>query len=227
MQERHGRATYEEKLKRRQEREAAGKKMGGKPPKEPEAGPKDKEQMNFTHGSCRARKGTSYRAQRQAVVRTVTSWWRHKRDKQEMEPARTNWAPEVRGWFAHSKGTGARGTGHRAAGSREHPSAEDRAVPECPADADAVTAMQHVCRRPIYSKRPVPWDFGAFICAGCVHGVNLKRLPWQEDNWGSGSRWTTVAPERAPTVGGCLHHDPSRTTSIPPKLGSEASPVVY
>ena len=66
-QERHAveRAEYEEKLKRRQEREAAtGKKVGGKPP-EPEAGPKDKDQVNF-HGSCRARKGTSYRATTQS-----------------------------------------------------------------------------------------------------------------------------------------------------------------
>ena len=42
------RAEYEAKLKRRQERtEATGKKVGGRPPKEPEAGPREKDQVNF------------------------------------------------------------------------------------------------------------------------------------------------------------------------------------
>ena len=40
------RAEYEAKLKRRQERaEATGKKVGGRPPKEPEAGPREKDQV--------------------------------------------------------------------------------------------------------------------------------------------------------------------------------------
>ena len=59
-QERHERerADYEEKMKRRQEREAAtGKKMGGRPPKEPEAGPKEKDQVNFTDEESRIMPG--------------------------------------------------------------------------------------------------------------------------------------------------------------------------
>ena len=61
-QERHAveRAEYEAKLKRRQERAAAtGKKVGGKPPKEPEAGPKDKDQVNFTDEESRIMPGAN------------------------------------------------------------------------------------------------------------------------------------------------------------------------
>ena len=48
------RAEYEAKLKRRQERaEATGKKVGGRPPKEPEAGPREKDQVNFTDEESR------------------------------------------------------------------------------------------------------------------------------------------------------------------------------
>ena len=54
------RAEYEAKLKRRQEREAAtGKKVGGRPPKEPEAGPKEKDQVNFTDEESRIMPGAN------------------------------------------------------------------------------------------------------------------------------------------------------------------------
>ena len=99
-QERHAveRAEYEEKLKRRQEREAAtGKKMGGRPPKEPESGPKDKDQVNFTDEESRIMPGAKgdfiqgYNAQ--AVVEqdshlvVATHVSQAANDKQEMEPA--------------------------------------------------------------------------------------------------------------------------------------------
>ena len=81
-QERHAaeQAEYEEKLKRRQEREAAtGKKMGGRPPKEPEAGPKEKDQVNFTDEESRIMPGASgefvqgYNVQ--AAVDHESIWW--------------------------------------------------------------------------------------------------------------------------------------------------------
>ena len=83
-QERHAaeQAEYEAKLKRRQEREAAtGKKLGGRPPNKPKAGPKEKDQVNFTdeeHASCQALTGSSYRVttHKRWWSRTVTWWWR-------------------------------------------------------------------------------------------------------------------------------------------------------
>ena len=136
-QERHAveRAEYEEKLKRRQEREAAtGKKMGGRPPKEPEAGPKDKDQVNFTDEESRIMPGAKgdfiqgYNAQ--AVVEqdshivVATHVSQAANDKQEMEPA-LNELKKVEAGQAGSAGGGCRvpqqgergavrGTGHRA-----------------------------------------------------------------------------------------------------------------
>ncbi len=55
-QERHAaeRAEYEAKMQRREQREAqTGKKAGGRPPQEPQAGPKDKDQVNFTDEQSR------------------------------------------------------------------------------------------------------------------------------------------------------------------------------
>ena len=47
-------AEYEQKLKRRKEKEEqTGKKPGGRPPKAPQAGPKDKDQVNFTDEESR------------------------------------------------------------------------------------------------------------------------------------------------------------------------------
>ena len=74
------RAEYEAKLKRRQERaEATGKKVGGRPPKEPEAGPREKDQVNSrmkNRASYRVRTGSSYRAttRKRWWSRTVI-WW--------------------------------------------------------------------------------------------------------------------------------------------------------
>lgn len=47
-------AEYEEKMKRRKEKEEqTGKKPGGRPPTAPQAGPKDKDQVNFTDEESR------------------------------------------------------------------------------------------------------------------------------------------------------------------------------
>ena len=161
------RAEYEAKLKRRQERAAApGKKVGGKPPKEPEAGPKDKDQVNFTDEESRIMPGANgdfiqgYNAQ--AVVEQAHGGG----DACEMEPAlnelRTGQAGSARMPY-HSKENRCWNR-HRPyiAGSRERHNQplEDRldAPPECPADADAVTAMKHrsdgVGRRSIASGSP-------------------------------------------------------------------------
>ena len=92
------RAEYEAKLKRRQERaEATGKKVGGRPPKEPEAGPREKDQVNFTDEESRIIPGANgdfiqgYNAQ--AVVEQDSHLVVGKHvsqaanDKQEVEPA--------------------------------------------------------------------------------------------------------------------------------------------
>ena len=92
------RAEYEAKLKRRQERaEATGKKVGGRPPKEPEAGPREKDQVNLTDEESRIIPGANgefiqgYNAQ--AVVEQDSHLVVGKHvsqaanDKQEVEPA--------------------------------------------------------------------------------------------------------------------------------------------
>ena len=94
------RADYEAKLKRRQEREqATGKKMGGRPPKEPEAGPKEKEkdQVNFTDEESRIMPGPNgefiqgYNAQAVVEQDSHLVVGNHvsqaANDKQEVEPA--------------------------------------------------------------------------------------------------------------------------------------------
>ena len=72
-------AEYEAKLKRRQEREEAAKKVGGRPPKEPEAGPKEKDLTE-------SRIIGEFILNAQAVVRT-SPVSQATNDKQEVEPA--------------------------------------------------------------------------------------------------------------------------------------------
>ena len=172
-QERHEaeRAEYEEKLKRRQEREAAtGKKVGGRPPKEPKAGPKEKDQVNFTDEESRIMPGANgdfvqgYNAQ--AVVEheshmvVANHVSQATSDKQEVEPALAELAqveealgkPDaiVADAGYHSKENVEKcveqGIDPYIAGSRERHNQplEERmkAPPACAADADAVTAMQ-------------------------------------------------------------------------------------
>ena len=212
------RAEYEEKLKRRQERAAAtGKKVGGRPPKEPEAGPKDKDQVNFTDEESRIMPGAKgdfiqgYNAQ--AVVEqdshlvVATHVSQAANDKQEMEPALNELKkveeelgkPEVLVADAgyHSKENVERCVEQDIepyiAGSRERHNQplEDRldAPPECPADADAVTAMKHRLQtaegKAIYSKRKstVETVFGVIKEVLGFRRFHLRGLRGAEGEW--------------------------------------------
>ena len=172
-QERHQaeQAEYEEKLKRRQEREAAtGKKVGGRPPQEPEAGPKEKDQVNFTDEESRIMPGANGEFVQGYNVQAAVDHDSHMvvgqhvsqatNDKQEVEPALNELAkvedtlgkPEalVADAGYHSKENVEQcveqGIDPYIAGSRERhnqPLEERMKAPaECPEDADAVTAMQ-------------------------------------------------------------------------------------
>ena len=173
-QERHAaeRAEYEAKLERREQREAqTGKKLGGRPPQEPEAGPKDKDQVNFTDEESRIMPGAGgafvqgYNAQAAVEQDSHLVVGNHvsqaTNDKQEVEPALNELekvAEELGKPQAlvadagyHSKENVERcetqGIVPYIAGNREahnQPLAERmKAPPKCPEDADAVTAMQH------------------------------------------------------------------------------------
>ena len=90
-------AEYEEKLKRRQEKEAkTGKKAGGRPPKPPVAGPRDKDQVNFTDEESRIMLSTegfvqAYNAQAAVDLDSHLIVENHitqqANDKQQIEPA--------------------------------------------------------------------------------------------------------------------------------------------
>ena len=180
------RAEYEQKLERRQERkEATGKKPRGRPPQEPEAGPKDKDQVNFTDEQSRIMPAgggefvQGYNAQAAVEHDSHLVVGNHvsqaTNDKREVEPALNELAkvaeqvgtPQVMVADAgyHSKENVERcerqGIEPYIAGSREHhnqPLAQRmQAPPACPADADAVTAMQYrlqtAAGKAIYSKR--------------------------------------------------------------------------
>lgn len=166
------RAEYEQKLERRREREeATGKKPRGRPPQEPEAGPKDKDQVNFTDEQSRIMPGggefvQGYNAQAAVEHDSHLVVGNHvsqaTNDKREVQPALNELAkvaeqlgtPQVMVADAgyHSKENVERcerqGIEPYIAGSREHhnqPLAQRmQAPPACAADADAVTAMQ--CR---------------------------------------------------------------------------------
>ena len=173
-QERHAteRAEYEAKLERREQREAqTGKKPGGRPPQEPQAGPKDKDQVNFTDEQSRIMPAaggqfvqgyntqTSVEQDSHLVVGNHVS--QATNDKQEVEPALKELEkveaelgkPQalVADAGYHSKENvercAAAGIEPYIAGNREphNQPLEERmkAPPACPADADAVTAMKH------------------------------------------------------------------------------------
>ncbi|MCY4372231.1 MAG: IS1182 family transposase [Spirochaetaceae bacterium] len=179
-------AEYERKLEQRREREAAtGKKPGGRPPQEPEAGPQDKDQVNFTDEQSRIMPAgggefvQGYNAQAAVEHDSYLVVGNHvsqaTNDKREVEPALNELAkvaeqlgtPQVMVADAgyHSKENVERcerpGIEPYIAGGREHhnqPLAQRmQAPPGCPADADAVTAMQYRLRtaegKAIYSKR--------------------------------------------------------------------------
>ena len=166
------RAEYEAKLKRRQEREeASGKKVGGRPPKEPEAGPKEKDQVNLTDEESRIMPGANGEFIQGFNAQAVVEEDSHMvvgnhvsqatNDKQEVEPALNQLAkvaeelgkPEalVADAGYHSKENVEKCVEQEIdpyiAGSRERhnqPLGERmKAPPECPAEADAVTAMKY------------------------------------------------------------------------------------
>ena len=219
-QERHAaeQAEYEAKLKRRQEREAeTGKKLGGKPPQEPEAGPRDKDQVNFTDEESRIIPGANgafiqgYNAQ--AVVEQDSHMVvgnhvsQAANDKQEVEPALNELEkvadelgkPEalVADTGYHSKENVERCVEQDIepyiAGSRERHNQplEDRlkAPLECPADADAVTAMKHRLQtaegKAIYSKRKstVETVFGVIKEVLGFRRFHLRGLRGAEGEW--------------------------------------------
>jgi len=90
---------YEEKIKKRsQTEEQRGKKIGGRPPNAPIAGPRPKDQVNFTDGDSRIMPKSggkefiqSYNAQASVDVETLIIVGEHvtqnPNDKQEIEPA--------------------------------------------------------------------------------------------------------------------------------------------
>ena len=219
-QERHAaeQAEYEAKLKRRQEREAAtGKKVGGKAPKEPEAGPKEKDQVNFTDEESRIMPGAGgdfiqgYNAQAMVEHDSHMVVGNHvsqaTNDKQEVEPALNELEqlaeelgkPDVlvadTGY--HSKENvdrcverdiepyiaGSRERHNQALGERL------KAAPECPADADAVTAMKHRLQtaegKAIYSKRKstVETVFGVIKEVLGFRRFHLRGLRGAEGEW--------------------------------------------
>ena len=191
--------------------------MGGRPPKEPEAGPKDKDQVNFTDEESRIMPGAKgdfiqgYNAQ--AVVEqdshivVAAHVSQAANDKQEMEPALNELKkveeelgkPEVLVADAgyHSKENVERCVEQDIepyiAGSREHHNQplEDRldAPPECPADADAVTAMQHRLQtaegKAIYSKRKATVEtvFGVIKEVLGFRRFHLRGLRGAEGEW--------------------------------------------
>jgi len=89
------RQVYEEKVARREARREAGKKPGGKEPKPPEAGPKDKDQINLTDEESRIMPtagGFEQAYNAQAAVDTDTMLviaahvTQQPNDKQQVEP---------------------------------------------------------------------------------------------------------------------------------------------
>ena len=211
-------AEYEAKLKRRQERAArTGKKPRGRPPQEPQAGPQDKDQVNFTDEESRIMPGAGgefiqgYNAQ--AVVEqdshlvVANHVSQASNDKQEVEPALQELeqvedelgTPEVLVADAgyHSKENVERCLAEDIepyiAGGRERHNQplEERlqAPPACPADADAVTAMEHRMQtaegKAIYSKRKstVETVFGVIKEVLGFRRFHLRGLRGAEGEW--------------------------------------------
>ena len=169
-------AEYEEKLKKRKEREAkTGKKARGRAPKAPQAGPRDKDQVNFTDEESRimpSHEGfvQAYNAQAAVDIDSHLIVENHltqqPNDKQEVEPALDRLTemegrlgkPESlladAGYFSEDnvKRCEADEITPYISDSREKhnlPWGERfQSPPACPEDADALTAMQHRLRTP-------------------------------------------------------------------------------
>ena len=169
-------SEYEEKLKKRKEKEdQTGKKARGRAPKPPKAGPQDKDQVNFTDEASRIMPSSegfvqAYNAQAAVDIDTHLIVENHitqqPNDKQEVEPTlkRLN-AVEDRlgkpeglladaGYFSEDnvKRCQADEITPYISDSRERHNLpwDERfqSPPSCPEDADAVTAMAHRLRTP-------------------------------------------------------------------------------
>ncbi|MFQ5758014.1 MAG: IS1182 family transposase [Acidiferrobacterales bacterium] len=169
-------AEYEEQLKQREEQQAkTGKKARGRKPKPPKAGPREKDQVNFTDEESRIMPSTegfvqAYNAQAAVDIDShliVTQHLTQKpNDKQEIEPAlqrlhevedRLGQADSLladAGYFSEDnvQRCAAEEITPYISDSREphNLALEERlqSPPPCPEDADAVTAMAHRLRTP-------------------------------------------------------------------------------
>ncbi len=170
-------AAYEAKrAERARKAQETGKKPGGRPPKPPEAGPQEKEQVNFTDEESRimptASGGFEQAYNAQAAVDMETQLivehhvTQHPNDKQEVGPALENLAalPESLGTVTHLVAD----TGYYSEANVEaceaqgvepvlssgrvshHPPVGDRFSEPLPPpeDADAVTRMRYRLRTP-------------------------------------------------------------------------------
>ena len=165
-------AEYEAKLKERAAKEKArGRKLGGKKPQAPEAGPKAKDQVNFTDEDSRIMPVSgggfeqAYNAQASVDIDTMLIVGNHlsqnPNDKQELEPAleQLNQLPETIGKVnraALDSGYFSEENTKRlekeqiepyiACGRQTHNltfSERFAAEPEAPENPDALTAMKH------------------------------------------------------------------------------------
>ena len=169
-------AEYEEKLKKRKEQEEkTGQKARGRTPKPPQAGPRDKDQVNFTDEASRIMPSSegfvqAYNAQAAVDIDTHLIVENHitqqPNDKQEIEPTLKQ-LNEVEDSLGKPEGLLA-DTGYFSEGNVKRCEANEitpyisdcrerhnlpwderfKSPPPCPEDADAVTAMAHRLRTP-------------------------------------------------------------------------------
>lgn len=165
-------AEYDAKMEERKKKEVErGRKLGGKAPKEPEPGPRPKDQVSFTDEDSRIMPTSGggfvqgYNAQATVDMETMLVVGQHitqnANDKQEVEPAlaeldklpkdlgEVKRAALDNGYFSASniellisKGI----EGFIATGRQSHnQTLEERLAepPQAPKDADSVTAMEH------------------------------------------------------------------------------------
>nr|VFJ69007.1 MAG: Transposase [Candidatus Kentron sp. DK]VFJ69551.1 MAG: Transposase [Candidatus Kentron sp. DK] len=165
-------AEYDTKMEKRKEKEAErGKKLGGSPPKEPEPGPRPKDQVNFTDEDSRIMPTSGgdfvqgYNAQATVDMETMLVIGQYvtqnTNDKQEVEPAlaELDKLPEELGEVKRAAFDSGYFSAFNvrvlieksirafiASGRQPHNQPlEERLAepPEPPKDADPVTAMQH------------------------------------------------------------------------------------
>ncbi|MCP4936375.1 MAG: IS1182 family transposase [bacterium] len=169
-------ADYEAKLKRRKDKEEkTGKKARGCEPKAPEAGPRDKDQVNFTDEESRIMPSSEgfvqgYNAQAAVDIDSHLIVENHitqqSNDKQEVEPTLKGLKEsetvlgKAEGLLADAGYFSADNVAHCEAAEmtpyisdhreRHNLTWDERfkIPPPCPEDADAVTAMAHRLRTP-------------------------------------------------------------------------------